>query len=194
MRVLGSRKSKGALNQNLARGRLEQIAAPYDFADSLLGIVHHHREMVGDDPVRTKHHEIADLILQTLRREPLNRIVEPEARGLDPQSDRARRASRGKAPAAGARIDPVHQIAARAAAFEGPASIRETVERFGVGIGAPALVHDLAIPVHRQSLEIAQDRIDGAGGVARGVQVLDAHQPASTAPAGAQQTAERRDE
>ena len=83
MRVLRGREPKGALDQDLARCRFEQIAAPYHFADPLFGVVHDHRQVVGGNSVRTQHYEITDLFLQTLGLESLDRVAEPDARGAD---------------------------------------------------------------------------------------------------------------
>ena len=155
--VLGSRESEGALNQNLARGRFEEVATSHHLADSLFGVVHHRGKVVGDDAVRAQHHEIAHLGLQALGGGSLNRIPKPDVRGADAHSNRASGTSARKAVTAGAGIDASRQVSSRATAIECPTPIRETFQRFGVRVRTPTLVHDFAVPVHCTSLEIAQD-------------------------------------
>ena len=194
MRVLGGGEPEGALDEDLARSGLEQIAAPHHLADPLFRVVDDDCKVVGDDSAGTQHDEITDLLLGVLGHGPLDCVAELDGRGADAQPDRARLASRGQPLAAGARIDAVHQIPSRAAARECPAPVREPLERLDIRLRAPALMHDLAVPVHREPIEIAQDGVDGTRGVAGSVEIIDAHEPAPAPPAGVQQAPERRNE
>jgi hypothetical protein len=47
-----------------------------------------------------------------------------------------------------------------------------------------ALINDLAVPFETKSLERAEDAVCAAGHDARGVEILDAHQPAAALVAG----------
>ena len=58
-----------------------------------------------------------------------------------------------------------------------PAAI-ERVERFAVGGAARALVEDFAIPLEAKCFERAQHLVGATRHDSRGIEILDAHQPA----------------
>ena len=71
-------QAQQALQIDLARRRIEQVGAAHDVADPLLGIVHHHRQLVGEQAIGAAHDEIADLRCQGLADAPLQAIVESD--------------------------------------------------------------------------------------------------------------------
>ena len=53
-------ESQRALDEDLAGCRVDQVAAPHHVGDPLMGVVDHHRELVGEEPVGASHHKVTD--------------------------------------------------------------------------------------------------------------------------------------
>jgi hypothetical protein len=97
-----------ALQQDLARRVVGQVGAAHDVAHALRGVVHHHGQLVGPQPVGAAQHEVADFGLHVLplRTEPAVLPFEPRC-GAQPRCVQApgpRRAGLA-AVAAGAGVD-----------------------------------------------------------------------------------------
>src|SRR6266516_7260221 len=66
MEVDGWRMAELAVEPDLAWRRREQIGAAYDMSDPLRRIVDHHRELIGEEPVRALQDEVPDVVRQAL--------------------------------------------------------------------------------------------------------------------------------
>lgn len=75
MGILRRAQPEQTLEQNLARGRGEQVSATHDMGDALPGIVEHHRELIGMDAIGTAQNEIANLVSQSLGTGSLNTVI-----------------------------------------------------------------------------------------------------------------------
>ena len=97
-------QAQRALQQDLARSGVEQVGAADDVGDALVGVIHHHRQLVGPVAVGATQDEVADLGGQVLLVAPLQAIVEadPEAVGYPQAPGRAPPCRRGNAVA----VDP----------------------------------------------------------------------------------------
>ena len=62
----GRTKAERTLQQDLARRVVGQVLAAHDVGDALLGIVDHHRELVGPQAVGAPQHEVTDLVRHVL--------------------------------------------------------------------------------------------------------------------------------
>ena len=80
---------------DLARRRREQVGPAHHVRDALERIVDDDRELVGVEPVRAPHHEVADLAREILRLRSLQAVVECDARAR--RRAPARRAPDGRA-------------------------------------------------------------------------------------------------
>jgi len=54
------RKTQRVIQEQLAHGRRQEVVAAHDLVDLHRGVVHDHRELIGGDPVRATHDEVAD--------------------------------------------------------------------------------------------------------------------------------------
>lgn len=199
--VGGHRMTEQAEEVDLARGRVEQVGAAHDVGHPRFGVVHHHRELIGEEAVGALDHVVAgvggevDLLLA------LHRVAKAHhALGAHPPG--AAGPSRRQAVAAGA------GIAARAVARErlagelapgartgiGEAGRAQALERGRIGFAAFALAHDRAVPFEAEAFQRGEDACGGAGHRARGVHVLDAQQPASAVRARIQEAAHGGDQ
>ena len=64
VQVARRRVAEQALQVDLPRRRIEQVGAAHHVGDALLGVVDHHRELVGELPVGAIQHEVADVALE----------------------------------------------------------------------------------------------------------------------------------
>ncbi|OGA16640.1 MAG: hypothetical protein A3I63_11475 [Betaproteobacteria bacterium RIFCSPLOWO2_02_FULL_66_14] len=99
------RESQEPLQEDLPRGRVEQIRSAHDIRHALIGVVHHHRELVGEQAIGPTKNEITNLAGDRLRNLSLHAIGEYDRFGFRPKAHRARRAARCETLAAGARVD-----------------------------------------------------------------------------------------
>ncbi len=65
-----------SLKMQLAGRGKQEVRASHHVGDGLLGIVHHHRELVGEQAVAPAQHEVADVPGHALGDMPLDAIVE----------------------------------------------------------------------------------------------------------------------
>ena len=72
---------------------------------TLVGIIHHHRQLIGKVAIGALQDEVADLTLKVLADPPLDGVVETHGAGVDPQPPGPRGLACGHAMATGARID-----------------------------------------------------------------------------------------
>jgi hypothetical protein len=86
------------LQQNLARGRRDQIGPAHDVGDPLRVVVDDHRELVGEQAIGASHDKVADVALEVLRLRALQAIAPIDARLAHTKTPRLRgprRAIRG---------------------------------------------------------------------------------------------------
>ncbi len=177
-----------ALQQDLPRGRCDQVGSAHDVGDALQGVVDDDRELVREKPVGALDDEVADLAREILRLRTLEPVAPLDARGAHakaPRARRARRAIRRNAVAAGAGVDVLsacadrcaRELAPRARALVDVAMRAQSIERCRVRVAALGLSNDGPIPRETVALERRQDRALRARPRAREVDVLDAHEP-----------------
>src|SRR5262249_8570834 len=162
-----------------------KVCATHHIGDSLLEVVDDRGELVSKQPVRTLHHEIADLVRQVLLEPALKAVVEPDHRVADPQPDRAREAAGTDAVAAGPGIDAlilasqrgIGYFAAGTRAGKDVSVFLEVSERSRVAPGPRALPDHGPVPLESVILEDAKNRVCCATFFPRPVEVLHAHQP-----------------
>ena len=191
------KRRRGLIQQpveiELSGGRGQQIAAPHHLADAHAGVVHHHGQLVGVDPVGAADDEIAAVAQQVFAVVALETVAENNGlvRNLQPPGGLPARGPVlwAQAPA-GAGIDglPVGGVG-RGGGVElsagAVAGVYQSLrfQRFKSGaviFRPPRLRLALPVPVQAQPFEVAPDGvgIDRLGAIR--VQVLDAqeHTPA----------------
>ena len=194
--------------EELARGRLQQVVAAHHLADALPGVVDDHREVVGGRAVVAADHEVVDDPVLVA----VQAIGEADARGAgaDPQR---RRAAAGALAAllglgeleAGAGVGALGQravrggarradLGARAEALVEVARVAQAVDRLLVGLGARGLPDHLAVPVEADRAQVVQLALGRAGLHAALVEVLHPHEEAGAGAAGRQPREQRRAE
>src|SRR5260370_36843330 len=62
----GHRESQGLVEQNLARGGLQQVGSPYNLVDVHERVIHNHGKLIGKDVVRAADDEISYRLLYVL--------------------------------------------------------------------------------------------------------------------------------
>ena len=180
VRVGRLRQAEGALHVELRPGGNEEIGAPHDLGDPESAVVHDRREMVGVDPVRPAHDEVA----RFLREVELHVSLHPVAKGDPggrPHPDGSHRT--GGAAAAGPGIGAGSGFASGTRAPERPSLPFEPGESVPVVLGVRTLMDDRPVPGQGEALQLAQDHIRRPRHRAGGVHVVDAHVPlAASAP------------
>jgi len=202
VRVARRRQAQPLLQKDLARCGVEQVGAPHDVRDALVGVVDHDGQLVGEVAVGAQQHEVADLAREVLAESALHDIVEADGRGVDPQAPGAGRLPGWQAGAAGTRIDHgaigrqcgIGQLPARAGAGIDEVVALERFQGLTVTLLACALHQHRAIPLEAAGVERAQNVIRRLTRAARLVYVLHAQQPAATLYARFEAAAERRDQ
>src|SRR5581483_4891329 len=150
-------------------------------------IVHHHGELVSDDPVLALDHEVAQLVLGE-HAAPLYPIVKEHHETVS-QTEAGTSwdaAARGSV-AAGSGVTVLlaaAEVASRAAATECVSARLEPLQGGEIEVCAPALVDNLAVPFETESFQGAQDTVRAARHDARGIEILDPHEPAAAMMAG----------
>ena len=66
MQVGGRGQAQGTLQQDLARGVVGQVFAAHHIGDALVGVVHHHGELVGPEPIGPAQDEITHRLFHVL--------------------------------------------------------------------------------------------------------------------------------
>ncbi len=90
MKVSGSRVAQSALQQDLSRGRLQEVGAAHDVGDRLLRIIDHDRELVTVKDIAALQHEVAHVARHVLRDVALHAIFEFDRSGRDDEALRDR--------------------------------------------------------------------------------------------------------
>jgi len=158
----------------------------------LEGIVHHHRQLISEQPVGTSDDEVADLTGQVLLQLTLDAIVNVEVRIRDAHAPGTGASAGRQALAAGAGVDDVTLVGARrlrelatgAGTRIDRAARVQRIECRGIGVVALRLIEHRAIPVQAVGVELAQDGVGRAGFAARPVEIFHPDQPASAGCAG----------
>ena len=152
---------------------------------ALLGVIDHHRQLVGEQAVGAMEQKIPRVLRQRLHDRALYRIFKRDLRIADTHAHRARGFAPREAPAAGARVDgravageqAVADFTARAGARVGVAGGAKLFQGRLVRGGAPALVQDLVVPGEAVRGKRGKNRRSGAGLLAWPVNIFHAHQP-----------------
>jgi hypothetical protein len=104
MQIARRGQRERALQHDLPRRGGEEVCAAHHVGDALLGVVHHDRELVREEPVAPPQHEIAHLARDVLPDAALHPILELDAAGRHAQAPGARLVGGDGAVAARARI------------------------------------------------------------------------------------------
>ena len=186
---------QAALQPDLARRRNQQVLAADDMGDALLGIVGHHRQLVGPEAVGAQKHEVADVAGEILAVAADNGVVEndiaigyaqPPGRGFAvfrlPESRMGAAAAINKTVGTGACF--LLPLAAAAVAGIDQAARLQIGQHHAVQRMAAALVGDFAVPFKTEGFKGAQNVGGGAGHLARRVEIFHAHQPTAAGGTG----------
>ena len=82
-------KIQALLQIDLPGCRIKQICATHNMADSLILVVHHHGQLVGEESIPAAHHKVTHLCRQILGVLTNNLIIKTDMGTVDPQSCRA---------------------------------------------------------------------------------------------------------
>ena len=195
------RLAEQAEEVDLARGRVEQVGTAHHMGDARIGVVDHHGELIGEETVGALDHVVARIVGEVDLLRALHCVIEADrAFGAHPPGPPL--ATRRQAVAAGAGVAAravagqglIGELAPGAGAGVGVAGGLERIQRCLIGCGAPALPDHLAIPFEAEACQRGEDACGGAGDCARGVDILDAQQPASAVGARFKKAADRGDQ
>ncbi len=196
--------AQALLQPDLARCRIDQVGTTHDIGNTRLGIVGDDRQLVGEQPVSPAQHAIPYRAFEILFDPPLNAVVTADHGVRYPQAPGAGFSSGRQAATTGAGINPAaidRKGACRAGNFPARAGTRvevpvqsQSIEQRLVGVEALRLPDDIAIPFEAEALERGQNFIGRTRHVARGIDILDAHEPAPAGGTGIQIAACRRDQ
>jgi hypothetical protein len=191
--VLGVPVAQCPLQLELPCRTVDQVGTADHIADVLLGIIDHHRELIGEYAITAADHDIAQWVkaksaysLQTISE--FNRFTIPDAESGGGGAWLARAGTAGTGVAA---IPLGRQAAARTAAFIGPAAGPQLLQAGLVEKQAGGLVADLPVPEQVQGLKGAQNIAGAAGDDTGGVEVFNPYQPAAAMMAGIDEAADR---
>jgi len=185
MGIGGCLEAEQALQQDLARGVVQQVGAANDVRDALVGIVDDNREHIRDQRIASLQDEIPARRRDVLAEAPADPVVELQGAGRYRESQRRRRIGRPVRPPAGPRVALfLGQLTPAAAAAVEQSPARQLVESLPVRIPAAGLAQDRLRPFEAECGKSGQDALAGACDFARGVQVLDSDPPAPAAMAG----------
>ncbi|MNQ37071.1 hypothetical protein D3C85_506040 [compost metagenome] len=175
----GDVRTQGLVEGNLAHRGLQQIGAAHYLRDAAVHVIHHHRQVVGVEPVPATHDEVLLGERRRHRNMALQLILEVVDGIMLAQAGGAA-LCRQPQGAAVAVVEAArrHDLAPGAAApVEIPGPV-EPLDDLVVAPMAPALVHHLSIPAEAMGLQSLEDELAGPGHLPRWIYVLDAHQPA----------------
>ena len=168
MAILRVGQAQLALQPQLPGGGVQQVAAPHHLGDALKGVVYHHRQLIGVYPVGAAEDKVPALRRQVLGIVPLNLVPEGDRllRHLNAPGGGA--LGRERLPlcrgemAAAARVQhhPVRPVGGGGGQPLGPGAeagidqplVLQGAKGGGIGLGAPALIDGLAVPVQAQPL------------------------------------------
>ncbi len=187
--------AQGLVEGNLAHRRLQQVCAAHYLGDAAIHVVHHHRQVVGVEPIAPAHDEILlgqrhryrDMTLQAIL-EVVDRLMLAQAGGA------ALCAQAEGAAVAVVKAAARHDFAPGTATpveIAGPVELLDDLVVAGV---TPALVHHLAIPPEAMGLKGLEDKVGGPCHLPWWIDIFDAHQPAPLLCPGLQKAAERRNQ
>lgn len=167
---------------------MNQVGAPHDMVDALIGIIDHHGKLIGKVAIGAQQYAIANIMKQVLMLLALHGVVKVDTT-LNAQTPGAGGFSGWQSIPAGARIHrrTIHtwvrarQFAARTAAGIDDTARLELRQHFPIPIGTPALHHYRSIPFETKGFKRTQDRIGMRGLAARLVDIFHAHQPTPAA-------------
>jgi hypothetical protein len=200
VQVAGQWQPQGALQRDLARRVVGQVLAAHDVGDALLGVVHHHGQLVGPKAVGALEDEVAHLRAEVLRLGaeaavlPVDAAVHPEAPGAHRAAVRAVPASAGvdqlAVPLAWA--SSAGDLATRAGTAVGLAGVDQAPQGGFVVAAAAGLPDWRCVGPQAELAQLLQDQRVHARWAARGVHVLDAHQPPAAMGARIEPAGQRR--
>jgi hypothetical protein len=197
-----------ALQVDLARGVVGQVGAAHHVGDALGSVINHHRQLVGPQAVGAVQDEVAHGLRHVLLLRAQAAVGPADLHALA-ADHRAQPGGAGglavQAIAAGAGVDAFGKAVVRlaqggpggvdlapaAAAGVGQAGGQQLVQRRLVGRAAGGLPQRRRVGHQAQRGQLAQDHLAPAGQAARGVDVLNAHQPAAALGAGVQPAGQR---
>jgi hypothetical protein len=102
----------------------QEVGAAHDVGDALVGIVDHHGELVGKQPVAAAEHEVAESCVEPLRHRPCARSVKAIAR-----AERSGRRLDARPSAQAAARSGIDDASMPAAIAESAISLREHLQR-----------------------------------------------------------------
>lgn len=181
--VARSGKFQGLLEQDLPRGRGEEIRAAHHVGDALCGIVDRDGKLIGMEAIASAQHERASRTCYVGAHRTEAPIVEVDdpIRNAQSYSARARggriRAGRGVEQLISLFLRPASErdeLAAAAAAVHGQSELRQSIERRVILPGTRALAQDRSVPFEAKSIQIGDNLFDRAWPLTRRVEILDA--------------------
>ncbi len=191
----GHRCPQGLVEGNLAHRRLQQVGTAHYLGDAAVHIVHHHRQVVGVEPIAPAHDEILLGQRRRYRDTTLQAILEVVDRVMLAQAGGAALCTQSEGAAvAVVKTAARHDFAPGTAAPVEIAGPVELLDDFVVAGVTPALVHHLAIPLQAMGLKGLEDKVGGPSHLPRRIDIFDAHQPAPLLCPGLQEAAERRNQ
>jgi len=160
MQNLGLIVPQRVLQPAMSRQFSCKVIAADDLRDLLKGIVHHDGEVIGPEPVCA----LDDKIVLPIRA--------AQAPGMGPVIGRELRL------ATGSRVMGMSfQLPSGASTDKTLLTLRQGMERLGVGGLSRALKEHLAVPVQAMIAQLLQNETCRTGLLARGVEVFHAHKP-----------------
>jgi len=159
--------------RDLARRRGEQVNPPDDVGDAIGGVVHDHRELVGEEAVGTPADDVAGDLRHALDELAVEPVTDRDRRCGHPYAHRRpapgggsgvplggaqTRTGAGVAAAAGVRRRGEGEVPARAVAAVGVPRPGQLLERLAVGAVAGRLRCRLLIPVEAEPAQVVADR------------------------------------
>ena len=196
MQVLRRGQLQALLQPDLARGVVQQVGAAHHMADTLVGVIHHHGQLVGKAAVGAQQHEVAHRVLHILRLWPGGAVLPVDNGALGAQAPGPRRFA-VQAGAAGTGVAQfrvaraghvggygVFNVLARTAAGVGQIARHQALQCGAVQRGAGALPHGGRVGMQAAGGELRKYHAVRAGHGAWAIDVFDAHQPLATMCAG----------
>ena len=174
VRQAGHRQVERGLQQALPGAVVEQIEPAHDVGDALLGIIHHHGQLIGPQAIASLEHHIAER--GEIQLDRALQAVLPASDG--PSAAEALCRTHIQPPGmlalgrfgsltAPAGVDGVlAPLLARAITRVGDTTGLQLLECLGVGGVTLALIAELAIALQAEGIQLAQDVIGAPGGAA----------------------------
>jgi hypothetical protein len=182
VRIRRSGHAEGPLQRNLPTCAGQQIGPAHHVGHVLHVVIDHYGELVGEDSVLAAYDEVAQLALPEPALSLYSIVKEHHETVSEAEPRRGWEVAACWSVAAGSGVTGVFvaaQLAPRAAALEGGAGGFELLQGRAVERQSMALVDNFAVPGQAEAFEGAQDAIRAPGDDARGIQILNADQPAT---------------